>query len=75
MTCVVCKSRTTQPGRPTVTLERDRRTVVFRHVPAVDCSKCGEEYVSEAAAATDTRLAEQAACTGVQVDVQEYVAA
>ena len=45
MKCVICKKGETQPGKVTVTLDRDGATVVFRGVPARICSNCGEEYV------------------------------
>lgn len=71
----MCKQGDLQPGIATITLERDEMILVFRKVPASVCEVCGEEYVDEE---TTTRLlaaAEEAAESGVQVDIREYVAA
>ena len=75
MKCVVCKQGEAHPGTATVTLERDEMVLVFKKVPAMVCEVCGEGYVDEE---TTTRLlvaAEEAAHSGVQVDIREYVAA
>jgi YgiT-type zinc finger domain-containing protein len=75
MTCVVCRRGETQPGRATVTLEREGATVVVRGVPARVCANCGEEYVEEEAASRLLALAGEAARAGVTVEVREYAAA
>lgn len=75
MRCVVCKQGDLQSGIATITLERDEMILVFRKVPARVCEVCGEEYVDDE---TTTRLlaaAEEAAESGVQVGIREYVAA
>jgi len=74
MTCVICKRRTSRPGKATITLERADTTVIVKGVPARVCDNCGEEYVDED---TSRRLeiVETAARGGVQVDVREFVAA
>jgi YgiT-type zinc finger domain-containing protein len=75
MNCVICKHGETQPGRTTVTLTRGNTTVVFRDVPALICDNCGEEYVDEEITARLLAIAEEAARSGVQVDVRDYIAA
>ncbi len=75
MICVICKHGETRPGSTTVTLTRERATLVFRDVPADVCDNCGEEYVDAAVAARLLEIAEDAARAGVQVEVREYVAA
>jgi hypothetical protein len=49
--------------------------LVFRKVPAEVCEVCGEEYVSEQITASLLETANEAARSGVQVDIREYVAA
>ncbi len=39
------------------------------------CPNCGEEYVDEAVTSELLKTAEDAARSGVQVDIREYVAA
>jgi YgiT-type zinc finger domain-containing protein len=72
MKCVICKGGETRPGTTTVTLERDGSTIVVKGVPARVCEGCGEEYMEEAVASRLLALAEDAAKTGVQVEVREY---
>jgi YgiT-type zinc finger domain-containing protein len=73
--CVVCKKGETEPGKATVTLERDGLTLVVKGVPADICRNCGEEYVEEKTVEKLLRTAEEIARSGAEVDVREYVAA
>jgi YgiT-type zinc finger domain-containing protein len=75
MKCVICKNGHTRPGKATVTLERNGTTLVVKGVPANVCANCGEEYVDEETTAKLIKTAEEAAESGVQVDVREYAAA
>lgn len=75
MICPVCKHGTTAPGTATVTLEREGVTLVFKNVPAMVCDNCGEEYLDEDVTARLMEVAEEAAQTGVVVDVRRYKAA
>lgn len=75
MKCVICKEGETQPGKATVTLERNGATLVFKGVPASVCANCGEEYVDEETSARILRTAEEAVRAGVQVDIRQYVTA
>ena len=75
MKCVICRQGETKVGKTTVTLERDKMTLVIKGVPASICSNCGEEYVDEKTTKQLLNLAEEATKVGVQVDVREYKAA
>jgi YgiT-type zinc finger domain-containing protein len=75
MKCVICKVGQTQPGTTTVTLERGGMTLVFKGVPARVCANCGEAYVDEETTRQMLQAANDAARSGVQVDVRQYVAA
>lgn len=75
MTCVICKHSQTKPGHATITLERGQTTLVFKNVPADICENCGEQYVDDATTAKLLKEAEQAAATGVEVEVRAYAAA
>ena len=74
MRCVICKQGEVRPGTATVMLERNGMTLVVKSVPARVCENCGEEYVDEDITARLLREAEDAARSGVQVDIREYVA-
>ena len=75
MKCVICKHGDTRPGETTITLERDETTLVFKKVPARICANCGEAYVEDSISSQLLQAAEEAARSGVLVDVREYTAA
>ena len=75
MKCVICKQGETFPGTTTVTLDRAGATLVFKNVPAEVCANCGEAYVDETASERLLQIADEAARTGILVDVREYRAA
>jgi len=70
--CVVCKHGDARSGTTTVTLTRNGTTLVVQGVPARVCSNCGEEYVDELTTARLLEVAEQAARSGVEVEVRDY---
>ena len=72
MKCVICKKGETQPGKVTVTLDKDGATLVFRGVPARICLNCGEEYVDGDIASNLLASAEKAARSGIEVEVRQY---
>ena len=75
MNCVVCKKGTTKPGKATITLEKDGATLVFKSVPARVCSICGEAYVDQDITDQLLKSAEEAARSGIQVEIRQYTAA
>ncbi|MGK7344465.1 MAG: type II toxin-antitoxin system MqsA family antitoxin [Candidatus Nitrospinota bacterium M3_3B_026] len=75
MKCVICKSGETRAGRTTVTLERGAMTLVVKGVPAKVCENCGEDYLDEETVKDLEAIADEAAKTGVQVEVRQYAAA
>jgi len=75
MKCIVCKEGETKSGKATVTLEKDGATLVFKGVPAQVCANCGEEYLDQEITARLLQSAEEAARSGVQVEIRQYTAA
>ena len=75
MKCSTCRQGETRNGATTVTLERDGLTFVVKNVPAFVCATCGEEYVDESTSVRLLQMAEEAAASGVQVDIRAYKAA
>lgn len=75
MKCVICKQGETRPGKTTIMLEREQLILVTKGVPAQVCDNCGEGYLDEEITTYLLKLAEEAARSGVQVQVREYVAA
>ena len=75
MKCFICKQGETHLGTATVTLTRDQLTLVVKGVPAQVCASCGEEYVTSEITSQLLKAAEEAAASGVQVDVREYMEA
>ncbi len=74
MKCVVCKYGETRSGTATVTLGREELTMVVKGVPAQVCENCGEEYVDADAAEQLLQAADEAAQSGIQVDVRQFIA-
>lgn len=72
--CVICRVGETRPGKVSSMLERNGTTLVFRDVPAEVCQNCGEQYFSKETAERLLNLAEEAAQSGVQVVIREYLA-
>ena len=72
MKCVVCKHGDTRCGKATLTLSRDQLTLVVKGVPAQVCDNCGEEYVASSTTKQLLEIAEEAAKSGVQVDIRHY---
>ncbi len=75
MKCVICKHGETKAGVATVTLERGEVTIVMKSVPAEVCANCGEQYVDEPTTARLLAEADEAAKSGVQLEVRTYRAA
>ncbi|HEY5907523.1 MAG TPA: type II toxin-antitoxin system MqsA family antitoxin [Vicinamibacteria bacterium] len=75
MRCVICKAGDVSPGATTFTVERAGMTLVLKGVPARVCGQCGEAYLDEATTKRIEEIADRASNTGVQVAVQDYVAA
>lgn len=74
MKCVICKTGVTQLGVTTITLERGKTTLVFKQVPAQICENCGEAYIDETTTQALFEIAENAAQSGVQVEVRTFAA-
>ena len=74
MKCAICKHGDVDRGTTTVTLERDATTIVIKGVPAQVCPNCGEQYVDEATTRNLLQAAEDAARSGVQVEIRQFAA-
>lgn len=75
MKCQICKHGSTHKGYASITLERDRTTLLFKNVPANICDNWGEIYHDEEVTRSLLEQAEQAATRGVELDVRRYAAA
>lgn len=75
MRCIVCKHGETEPGRVTISIERQGSVVVIRDVPADVCATCGEEYLSTPVLKELETAVEQAQGAGLDVAVRHYKAA
>jgi YgiT-type zinc finger domain-containing protein len=72
---LICKTGEVKPGATSFTVERGAMTLVLKGVPARVCGQCGEAYLDEATTKHIEEIAERASHIGVQVAVQDYVAA
>jgi YgiT-type zinc finger domain-containing protein len=75
MRCIVCKHGETEPGRVTISVERQGSVVVIRDVPADVCTTCGEEYLSAPVMKELEVAVDQAQEAGLDVAVRHYKAA
>lgn len=75
MQCVICKKGETKAGSATVTLDKNRATLVFKGVPARLCTNCAEEYVDENITTRLLKSATEAARSGIQVEIRQYTGA
>jgi len=74
MNCPICKTGSMKPGHVSVTLDRERSTVVFRNVPAHVCDACGEYLLDEPVTQSLLDRAEKAVGEGTEVQVVQYAA-
>jgi len=74
MKCIICKNGETQPGKGTVTLQRDGTIVIVKEVPAEVCDNCAEYYFSEEITEKLLAKAGQAAASGVEVEIIKFAA-
>ena len=75
MKCLACKNGSPVPGETTFTAERDGVLVVVRHVPALICQTCGEEYLDDSVVEELYQQVEKAVKGGKEVTIQEFQAA
>jgi YgiT-type zinc finger domain-containing protein len=75
MICTICGLGEAVPGFITVTLEQDKSTLVFKHVPARVCTVCGESYLDDTTSRALLQAAEAAVRAGVTVEIREFSAA
>ena len=72
MKCPICRKGKIHSGTTTVTLTREETTLVFKEVPAGICDNCGETYVDERVSKDLMGLAQEAASSGIEVDIRKY---
>lgn len=70
MTCVICKTGETRPGRTTTLFERGRAVVVIKDAPAEVCENCGEDYTDEATTERLFKMAEGAVSQVIRASLQ-----
>ncbi len=75
MTCVVCRIGQTRPGRTDRDPGACRHDPSLQGVPAEVCCNCGEAYVDQETTRSLLQDAEEAASSGVQVDIREFAGA
>ncbi|TAK35675.1 MAG: type II toxin-antitoxin system MqsA family antitoxin [Chloroflexota bacterium] len=74
MKCVICKHGETQPGKVTVTLQRDGTVVIIKDVPADVCDNCDEYYLSESVLRDLEERVGQAVARGAEVEILRFAA-
>jgi YgiT-type zinc finger domain-containing protein len=72
MICTICKHGETYNGETTITLEKNSSTIVFKEVPSLICSNCGESYVDSSTTKELLKTANEIIKSGVEVDIRNY---
>ena len=72
MKCLACKHGTPKPGVTNFTAERDGVLVVVRHVPALICETCGEEYLDDSVTDGLYEQVDKAVKAGKEIIIQEF---
>jgi YgiT-type zinc finger domain-containing protein len=75
MKCLSCKTGNPTPATTTFTAERNGVLVIVRHVPALVCNQCGEEYFEGKITDQLMQQIKDATQAGGQVNICEYAAA
>ena len=74
MNCVICKVGDTKKGFTNVTLEREGRIIIIKHVPAEICANCGEYYLSEEVTESVLKKAEIVVKNNAELEIIQYAA-
>jgi YgiT-type zinc finger domain-containing protein len=75
MKCLSCKTGEPKLGTTTFAAERDGVLVVVKHVPALICAQCGEEYFEGRVTDGLMEQVKEAVKAGGEVNIREYQAA
>ncbi|WP_058557984.1 type II toxin-antitoxin system MqsA family antitoxin [Thiohalocapsa sp. ML1] len=69
--CPLCAGRR-KPGQTTFTAELGFGVVVVRHVPALVCDQCGEEWIEDPVAAALEAVVDEARAKHSLVEVTDW---
>ncbi|MEA3639299.1 MAG: type II toxin-antitoxin system MqsA family antitoxin [Lamprobacter sp.] len=69
--CPICSGHR-EPGRTTFTAELGFGVVVVRHVPALVCDQCGEEWIEDPVAAALEAVVEEVRAKQSLVEVTDW---
>ncbi|MCA1917593.1 type II toxin-antitoxin system MqsA family antitoxin [Methanospirillum hungatei] len=74
MKCVQCNEGVTVDSFTTVAFEKNGVAFLFRHVPAMICPVCGEEYLSEEIQDRISEITNRCLEPGLSVNVYDFQA-
>ncbi len=69
MKCAICKTGETQPGKTTVTLNREQTVVVIEAVDALVCDNCGHYYLDSATTKKVMATLDDAIARGTKLEI------
>lgn len=72
MKCIQCDEGITIDGLTTVAFEKNGIAFLFRHVPAMICPVCGEEYLSEEIQERLADITERCLEPGLTINVFDF---
>jgi YgiT-type zinc finger domain-containing protein len=74
MRCDLCENAEFVEGTANIMLEKDKTIIVFKGVPALICTQCGEAYTIPEVTANLQRIAKNEAASGPKDIFMPYVA-
>ena len=75
MKCAICKIGETQPGKTTVTVNREQTVVVIEAVDALVCDNCGHYYLDSATTKKVMTTLDEAIARGTKLEILAMKAA
>ena len=74
MKCDLCENAEFVEGTTNIMLEKDKTIIVFKGVPALICTQCGEAYTVSEVTTNLQRIAKEEAASGPKDIFMPYVA-
>jgi len=74
MKCDMCENADFEEGTTTIMLKKDETIIVFKHVPALICTQCGEAYTESNVTAKLHQIMIEEAARGPREAFMPYVA-
>ena len=72
--CAICGGNK-KNGETTITIDKGKVLIVFRHVPALICEKCGESWLEDTTSAKLENLKSKLVKIGAEIEIIDFASA